>query len=54
MDQIVIKRVMNETVTEIGLNSLKPKQTEALLAFVSGRDTFVSLSTGYGKSINPN
>ena len=33
------------------LNPLKPKQLEALNAFTSGRDTFVALSTGYGKSI---
>ena len=30
---------------------LKEKQEEAILSFVRGRDTFVSLPTGYGKSI---
>ena len=30
--------------------SLKPKQFEAVLTFMSGKDTFVSLPTGYGKS----
>ena len=29
----------------------KDKQLEALLAFMSGKDTFVSLPTGYGKSL---
>ena len=33
------------------LKSLKPKQVESSQAFVSGRDTFVALPTGYGKSI---
>ena len=33
------------------LKSLKSKQAESLQAFVSGRDTFVALPTGYGKSI---
>ena len=30
---------------------LKSKQSEAISAFVQGHDTFVSLPTGYGKSI---
>ena len=33
------------------LNPLKPKQLEAIRTFMSGRDTFVSLPTGYGKSV---
>jgi len=33
------------------LLSLKPKQFEAAFSFISGTDTFVSLLTGYGKSI---
>ena len=35
----------------MGLSKLKDRQEEAILAFLSGRDVFVSLSTGYGKSI---
>jgi len=30
---------------------LKAKQLEALRAFMSGRDSFVVLPTGYGKSV---
>ena len=30
--------------------TLKDKQREAILAFLSGRDVFVALPTGYGKS----
>ena len=40
-----------ESVQLLGLDSLKEKQSEAVSAFVSGNDTFVSLPTGYGKSI---
>ena len=34
-----------------GVGSFKDKQIEAFKAFVSGKDTFVSLPTGYGKSV---
>ena len=34
----------------IGITVLKPKQVEAIGAFISGKDVFVSLPTGYGKS----
>ena len=44
-----VERALNETVHEMGLQELKPKQTEAVLAVASGRDTFASLPTGYGK-----
>ena len=42
---------LEEAVKEAGFWPLKAKQREALEAFVSGRDTFVALPTGYGKSI---
>ena len=35
----------------IGIETLKPKQVKAVEAFVDGRDVFVSLPTGYGKSV---
>ena len=34
----------------MGLNPLKEKQLEAMMAFLGGRDTFVSLPTGYMES----
>ena len=34
-----------------GIQELKSKQIESIESFVSGRDTFVSLPTGYGKSV---
>ena len=39
-----------EVASEVGFE-LKDKQREAILSVVSGKDTFVSLPTGYGKSI---
>jgi len=38
-------------VKDLGFDQLKTKQSEAIEAFVSGKDVFVSLPTGYGKSI---
>ena len=44
--------VISGVLREIGAASLKEKQREALLTFLSGRDTFVVLPTGYdGKSL---
>ena len=35
----------------MGLESLKPKQKDAVMAFLASSDVFVALPTGYGKSI---
>ena len=35
-----------------GYSSLREKQEEIMKHFLSGRDTFVSLSTGSGKSLS--
>ena len=43
--------VVGEVCHRMGLNPLKPKQLEALNVYISGKDTFVALPTGYGKSI---
>jgi len=37
--------------TKLGYESLKMEQKEAVKAFVEGNDVFVSLSTGFGKSL---
>ena len=42
---------LDETLHELGLHCLKVKQLEAVQAFIAGKDTFVVLPTGYGKSI---
>lgn len=43
--------IIDESVRELGLKSLKEKQEEAVKSFLSNKDTFVALPTGYGKSI---
>ena len=46
------KVALEEAVNELGLQQLKPKQLEAIEAFVIGdKDVFVALPTGYGKSV---
>ena len=40
-----------KVVRFMDVDDLKPKQIEAIKSFKSGKDTFVSLPTGYGKSI---
>ena len=35
----------------LGIKPFRVKQVEAIDSFLSGRDTFVSLPTGYGKSV---
>ena len=46
-----VEESVEESVREAGYGPLKVKQQEALEAFVFGKDTFVALPTGYGKSI---
>ncbi|XP_065917244.1 ATP-dependent DNA helicase Q1-like [Dysidea avara] len=45
------ERTILDVAEKMGIANLKPKQLEAISAFLSGRDVFVSLPTGYGKSI---
>jgi len=47
----VIWQALIDTIKGMGLVTLKAKQTEAVLAVVAGKDTFVLLPTRYGKSI---
>lgn len=46
-----IRQAITVSGRALGVLQFKSKQLEALTAFLSGRDTFVSLPTGYGKSI---
>ena len=41
---------IRESLQDMGIAS-KLKQEEAILSFLDGKDTFVSLPTGYGKSL---
>ncbi len=42
---------ITEALEAMGIAELKEKQREAIEAFLQGRDTFVVLPTGYGKSL---
>ena len=42
---------VSEVCWHMELRPLRPKQLETLSTFVSGKDTFVALPTGYRKSI---
>jgi bloom syndrome protein len=45
-----IDYAVDEASIKLGV-TLKDKQREAIVTFMSGRDVFVSLPTGYGKSL---
>ena len=40
-----------ESAKILGIKQFKQKQVEAIETFLSGKDTFVCLPTGYGKSV---
>lgn len=46
-----IEDALQRAVARLGFDEAKDKQKEAVVAFASGRDVFVSLPTGYGKSL---
>jgi len=47
----LMEQVVYNSVQELGYDRPRPDQLEAVLQFVSGRDTFISLPTGSGKSL---
>ena len=47
---LALTALINEATRKIGIN-LKEKQLEAIQMFCIGRDVFVSLPTGHGKSL---
>ena len=46
-----LKSVVSAAVQSLGYDVVKPEQKIALLSFLRGQDVFVSLPTGYGKSL---
>ena len=46
-----LRQAVLDSARFLGYSSMKEKQIEATCAFVEGHDTFVSLPTGYGKSL---
>ena len=45
-----VERALSEATRKLSFDELKSKQKEAVVSFVSGKDTFMVLPTGYGKS----
>ena len=46
-----LSSIIDNTAASLGYTRLKVAQKKALQAFVGGKDVFVSLPTGYGKSL---
>ena len=42
---------IRDSMSLVGVEELKKEQSQAIRSFVSGRDVFVALPTGYGKSL---
>ena len=51
MEQFRVVRAVDDAVARLGYQAIKQKQREAIEAFTKGEDVFVSLPTGYGKSL---
>ena len=47
----LFKSYIREAAASLGYPALKPEQEEAITQFLMGRDVFVALPTGYGKSL---
>ena len=45
------RELVKEAALSLGYGCLKPEQEKAVMAFIRGEDLFVSLPTGYGKSV---
>ena len=50
MDSVDVDRLIAEAATSYGYANLNEEQKK-VLKFVQGKDVFVSLQTGYGKSL---
>ena len=46
-----IQEVILRAVQWVGFADPRPQQMEAIITFMQGKDVFVSLPTGYGKSL---
>ena len=48
---VSLSEIVRSAAANLGYSSLKPEQELAILSFMEGNDVFVSLPTGYGKSL---
>ena len=51
MASMELRAIVSTAIGRLGYDMLKPEQEAALLLFLGGRDVFVSLPTGYSKSL---
>ena len=51
LSEATLKAAILKAATALGYKELKDKQEESIMEFAKGRDVFVSLPTGYGKSL---
>ena len=51
MDDVQLKRVIQSAGECMGYAKVKDEQVRVIIDVVRGRDTFISLPTGYGKSL---
>ena len=48
---LLLSEVARTAAANLGYTSIKPEQESAIVSFLQGNDVFVSLPTGYGKSL---
>lgn len=48
---VAVREAIDGAIRTLGYTSLRPEQLQVVEKFVSGRDVFVSLPTGGGKSL---
>ena len=51
LSAVEIENILQQVVLSLGYSELKQHQKDAVVQFVSGKDVFVALPTGYGKSL---
>ena len=51
LKKLALSVLVREAASRLGFANVKPQQMEAILAFCQGKDVFVSLPTGFGKTL---
>ena len=49
--KLALSVLVREAASRLGFMNVKPQQMETILAFCQGKDVFVSLPTGFGKTL---